>query len=778
MRKIIVIAISLLLGLQFNLRADEGMYLLSLLQKLNLNQKGMVLTADDIYSINHSSLKDAVVGLGSANNPYRFFCTGEIISDKGLILTNHHCGYGSIQSHSSPEHDYLADGFWAMNLDEELINEGMVVSILVRMEDVTEKVMAGLNDEMSEEDRAKNIAEISKTLVYEATANSLYGGNVKAMYEGNRFYMFIYETFKDIRLVGAPPSSVGKYGGDTDNWMWPRHTGDFSMFRIYTGADDKPATYTKENKPYTPNHHFPISLNGYQNNDFAFVMGYPGSTNRFETSYGITESLDKEFPARIEIRGKKLDVMKEHMDQSQKVRIQYASKYARVSNYWKYFIGQSAGLKKLKVYDKKLSYEQELQAWIEKDESRKAKYGDAFKLIEEAYKEKSASNFSMTYFGEALRGIEITSLPATANRSIYKLLKDDPKNTEEIAKAIENMKAAAKDFYKDYDLATDKQMTAEMLNLFIEGVDPAHYPDEIASIAKKYKGNYAKYADMLFAKSMFASEEKLNAFLENPSAKKLEKDPAYKLYLSIGKKQGELHGQLIAPQTKLDKGRRLMLAAMLDKEKGQLGYPDANSTPRYTYGYVGDYFPADGVHYKYFTTIEGIMEKEDPTNPDFTVAPKLKDLYNKKDYGQYADANGDLNICFTTNNDITGGNSGSPVLNAKGELIGAAFDGNWEAMSGDIAFETELQKCINVDIRYVLFIVDKYAGAQNLIDEMTIVKGQDRKTSDQRLMNDPNKTVIQKQKFNKGRMSDEERMKAKKMEKALMDNEAVLEEAN
>ena len=712
MKKLIVFTLTLLLGLQVSLRADEGMYLLSLLNKLHLSDKGMVLTADDIYAINHSSIKDAVVGLGRANNPYRFFCTGEIISDQGLILTNHHCGYGSIQAHSSPEHDYLADGFWAMSMAEELVNEGMVVSILVRMEDVTAKITKDLNDEMSEQDRAKKIAELSDQLVKEATDGSNYGGNVKSMFEGNRFYMFIYETFKDIRLVGAPPSSIGKFGGDTDNWMWPRHTGDFSMFRIYTGADGNPSTYTTENKPLKPHHHFPISLDGYKNNDFAFVMGYPGSTNRFMTSYAIEESLNSEFPARVKIRGKKLDVMKANMDKSQKVRIQYASKYARVSNYWKYFIGQSRGLKKLHVYDKKLAYEKELQAWIEKDGTRKGNYGDALQMIDKAYKERAASYFSLVYFSEGLRGIEIASIPG----QLYQTLSNLPESGDERTKAIEDLKETLKNFYKDYDLATDKQMAMAMLNMFIADVQPAYFP----TILEKNKSKLGKYIDKLFAKSMFSSEEKVMAFLEKPSMKKLAKDPAFNLWKSISQKQGEIYGQYVAPQTKLNKGRRLMMAAMLEKE-GDLPYPDANSTPRFTYGYVGDYYPADAVHYKYYTTIEGIMEKEDPNNPEFIVPDKLKELFKNKDYGQYGQ-NGELNICFTTNNDITGGNSGSPVLNAKGELIGAAFDGNWEAMSGDIAFETELQKCINVDIRYVLFIIDKYAGAKNLINEMDLVK--------------------------------------------------------
>ena len=721
-KKLSILLIVLITGIQFTVKADEGMYLLSLLNKLNLNDKGLLLSPEDIYSINNTSLKDAVVGLGRDNNPFRFFCTGEIVSDKGLFFTNHHCGYGSIQSHSSPEHDYLEDGFWAMNMSEELINKNMVISILVRMEDVTADILPSLNEEMSQDVRDKTVSDLSKVLSDKAIEGTHYGAIVKSVYEGNKYYLFVYETFKDIRLVGAPPSSIGKFGGDTDNWMWPRHTGDFSIFRIYTGPDGKPATYSEDNIPYSPKHFFPISLNGVNENDFSMVMGFPGSTDRYMTSYTIKDKLDIEYPARIKLRGKKLDIMNEYMNMNKKVNIQYASKYARVSNYWKYFIGQSKGLTRLKIYDKKKTYEEELQRWIDSDIKRQKLYGNAIQLIKESVKSTSKTNLSLVYYSEGLRGVEISQLPAAIYYSLYQALIDGDKSKEDINKITTRIKSAGADYFKDYDLSTDKQMMKEIFTIANSDMDHEDLPLIFQMITKKYKGDFGKYADKLFEKSFFASEEKYNAFLDNPSLKTLEKDPAFQLYVSINEKLDELRSKVEADNSKMEKGRRLFLGAMLEKDGSSNLYPDANSTPRFTYGYVGSYRPADAVHYNHFTTIEGIMEKEDPSNPEFIVPERLIDLYKKKDYGQYSDKNGDLTICFTTNNDITGGNSGSPVLNAKGELTGLAFDGNWEAMSGDITFEKDLQKCINVDIRYVLFIIDKYAGAKNLINELKLMK--------------------------------------------------------
>ncbi|MBN2683041.1 MAG: S46 family peptidase [Bacteroidales bacterium] len=698
--------------------ADEGMWLLSLLNKNydEMKAKGFRLSAEDIYSVNQACLKDAIVGLGNERNPHRFFCTGEIISDKGLFLTNHHCGYGYIQSHSSEEHDYLKNGFWAMNTSEELPNEGMVVSILVRMEDVTEKVLDGITDDMNNSDRNSTIRKNAEKIQKEAETGSHYGASVKAMFEGNQYFLFVYETFKDIRLVGTPPESIGKFGGDTDNWMWPRHTGDFSMFRIYAGKDNKPASFSSENVPYKPKFHLPISLKGIKKGDFAMVMGFPGSTERYLTSYGIKEALELTNPAVVKIRTEKLRLMKEDMMKSDKIRIQYSSKHARTANYWKYYIGQSKGLKKLNVQAKKEELEKKFDFWVNSDKSRKAKYGNALNDIEQFYNDNKEFVFAQKYFSECIfQGGEVISFALRANR-IFKLLEDkkDEDAKKEGAKLIEGLE----DLFKDFNLETDKKIFQALMKLYKEDVPQTYQLDFFNHVNSKYKGSLENFTNDLYAKSVFIDINKYKNFLENPSFKTLKADPAYLLVQSILKLYGSMQGTNAA---NFSTARRLYLAGLLEMMPEKHFYPDANSTIRLTYGTVGDYQPADAIHYDFFTTIEGIMEKEDPSNYEFIVPEKLKSLYKSKDFGRYGKEN-DLWVCFTTNNDITGGNSGSPVINGNGELIGTAFDGNWEAMSGDIAFENNLQKCINVDIRYVLFIIDKLAGAKHLVDEMTIIE--------------------------------------------------------
>lgn len=716
------LVLSLLTSLQFIGLADEGMWLLNKLNQLNLSEKGFQVSADDIYNINKSSLKDGIVGLGNASSPFRFFCSGEIISSEGLFLTNHHCGYGQIQQHSSLENDYLTNGFWAMNRGEELANPGLVVSILVEMRDVSDRVNATLSKDLSYSDREKKIAEVSKAIVAEISAENNLGVIVKAMYEGNQFIAFIYETFKDVRLVGAPPSSIGKFGGDTDNWMWPRHTGDFTMFRIYADKDGKPAEYSNDNVPYKPKHHFPISLKGYEKNDPAFVIGFPGSTDRYLTSYGIQESLDHTYPVRIECRGKKLEIMDKHMDQSDKVRIQYASKHARVSNYWKYFIGQTKGLKANKVYDKKVKFEQDLTTWINQDPARAEAYGQALPKIAKAYGDKQSLAKTTQYYGEGLFGIEAMMQSGGFVRSLLPLLEDKAADQKKLGSVLTNLKASSADYFKDYDAATDQEMLSELLKLFTAKVPVEHQPEYLIKLNKKYKGDFTEFAKAFFARSIFVDQSKLENFLNNPSAKVLAKDPAVILFKSVIEKHTALQSSIVPINQELNTGRRLFVAASLEYRKGQVLYPDANSTPRFTYGFVGDYSPADAVRYTYYTTIDGILQKEDPTNDEFVVDAKLKELYTKKDWGRYADKSGNLWVNFITNNDITGGNSGSGVFNSRGELIGTAFDGNWESMSGDIAFEPVLQKCINLDIRYTLWVIDKLAGAKHLVDEMTLVQ--------------------------------------------------------
>ncbi|MCB0804263.1 MAG: S46 family peptidase [Bacteroidales bacterium] len=727
--KYFVFAFALLIGIKTTVKADEGMWVPLFIESLNyqeMKEMGLKLTADQIYSTNHSSLKDAIAIFGRG-------CTSEVISDQGLLLTNHHCGYGQIQAHSSVEHDYLTEGFWAESMEDELPNPGLTATFLIRIEDVTAKVLNEVNDDMTEEERYEKIRSASDELKTQATDGTHYNAMVRSFFEGNEYYMFVYETYNDVRLVGAPPSSVGKYGADTDNWMWPRHTGDFSIFRIYTDKDGNPAEYSEDNIPLKPRHFLPVSIAGVEKGDFAMIMGYPGSTQRYLTSWGVKMALDISNQTVVDVRDKKLKIMMEDMQADPAVRIKYASKYARTSNYWKYFIGQTKGLKRLKVYDKKKALEEDFRNWVGQNAQREEKYGEALDLIASAYDQISKYEKVRIYQREAImRGSEIIGFAADFS-DLKRMLGEDTEQ-EKIDAEIQKLKEEAVDYFKDYNLPTDKKLLAAMMEMYHKNIPADQQPDYLKEINKKYKGDYDTYAEKVFDKSVFTSLESVNAFLDSPSAKKIDKDPAYE----AAKAFNNFYVQELRPQTldaydKLDKGNRLFVAGLREMQPDKKFYPDANFTMRLTYGQVLDYYPADAVHYNYYTTLEGVMEKEDPNNWEFVVPEKLKELYNEKDYGPYGE--GDvMKVCFLTNHDITGGNSGSPVINGRGELIGLAFDGNWEAMSGDIAFEPELQRTINVDIRYVLFIIDKYAGAKRLIDEMKIVKTRVK----------PNKEMVEK----------------------------------
>ena len=698
--------------------ADEGMWLPQLLKSMNeedMKIRGLKLNAEDLYSLNSSSIKDAIVSLGG-------FCTGEMISSEGLMLTNHHCGYDAIQTHSSLENNYLKDGFWAMTKDEELTNKGLSASFLISIEDVSQQILAVLNDTMTENERNKKIREISSVIIKEKMEDTHYNGKIKSFFGGNNFYLLKYETFKDIRLVGAPPSSIGKYGGDTDNWMWPRHTGDFALFRVYCAPDGTPAEYSDENVPYEPKHHLPIQLDGVNNGDYTMIFGFPGSTDRYLTSYGVEEALKITNPTIVEIRDKKLKIIGDGMRSSEKIRIQYAAKHSQISNYWKYFIGQSKGLKRMKVYDKKIKIEEELKKWISEDESRIKKYGSSLSLIEGAYRANKDIAVARTYLNEAIfMGSEIMYFSFRMHRLITQL----PKNKEERRLALRAIKKEATEHYKNYNSAIDQELFGAMLELYYTTVPKKQHAPVFNNIENQLLGikklDFKYYAKNTFSKSVFATEEKFFSFLENPSLSKIEIDPAYKTLMSIYDYYLEnMYEKRQNIREDLKKGERLFIAGIKEMNVEKKLYPDANSTMRVTYGNVGDYKPGDAMHYDYYTTIDGIFEKEDNTNDEFMVPEKLTELYSNKNYGEYADQNGNLRVNFISNNDITGGNSGSPVINAWGEIVGTAFDGNWEAMSGDIAFENKVQRTISVDIRYIMFIIDKFAGATHLIDEMTI----------------------------------------------------------
>jgi hypothetical protein len=713
MRKLSFLLISALMASPLLSRADEGMWLPVLLEKnmATMTDLGFKLTADDIYSINHACVKDAIIALDGGS------CTASFVSADGLIMTNHHCGYDEIQSHSTVENDLLTNGFVARTKAEELPNPGKSAWLLVRVEDVTEKILSQIPDGTNEETRDSIVDVMCDSIITLATDSTLFSAEVEGMLHGNYYYLFVYEIYNDVRLVAAPPESVGKYGADTDNWMWPRHTGDFSMFRVYCAPDSTPADYSEENIPYHPKHFLPISLGGYKENDFAFVMGYPGSTDRYFSSWETESEMTAVNDARATVRGVKQDSWAKFMDNDEKIRIQYASKYARSSNYWKYSIGQNRSLKRLHVVDKKREQEAEFTKWVNADAARKAKYGRALDLIEDGVMQNRAYNEAITYLVESqLYGFESAYFAVRLASGLKKL--SNPK-TENAAEIREMVVERANDFFKDYNREVDRQTTKEMIRLFIKKVQPEFYPEYITkTVLGKYKGNIDKFVDDAFAKSVFCDKAKFDAFMNKPNESAMKNDPILQAGNDIYEKYGFISGLCYNGEDKLSEGMRLFVAGLMEMQPDKLFSPDANSTMRLTYGTIGGYHPADAVTYDYKTTLDGVMEKEDPTVREFNVPAKLKEIWQKKDYGRYANPDGTLNVCFTTNNDITGGNSGSPVMNARGELIGLAFDGNWESMSGDIIFEPELQKCIVVDIRYVLLILDKYFNAQNLIGEM------------------------------------------------------------
>jgi hypothetical protein len=719
MRRYFLVLTFFLSWLPGRVLADEGMWLLSLVEKLNMNEMqemGLQLTADQIYNINKASLKDAVGSLDHGS------CTAGLVSPDGLILTNHHCGYDEIQHHSTLEHDYLKDGFWAMTREEELPNEGKTITFLIRMEEVTDQIVPRLNEDMSLDARNSLIRSLSSKIAAEALAENEYEAMVYGLYNDNRFFLFVTQTYRDVRLVGAPPESIGNFGGDTDNWEWPRQTCDFSIFRVYTGPDGKPADYSPDNIPLKSRYYLPVSLKGYEKGDFAMVLGFPGSTDRYMTSWEVEELIDVIHPNMIRIRGLKQKIMMEDMMASEKVRLQYAAKYSNSANYWKYAVGQLQGLRKLKVVEKKKAQEEAFTRWVEQDESRLELYGNALSEIHDAVKARRDLVNAEQHLTEAIRqGGGMESVWFARNLEIMeRALIYAEEYPEEASLVARFFQPVADDFYKDYNPDTDRKLMIAMIGLLLEDLDDEYLPANLVEVKEKYRGNVEKYVNHYFKKSLVVDSSRFNRFLKDPSLTALRKDPAYAAY-QASKKQLEIIGRLAEYDEPAMEGSRLYLKGLMEMYPEKEFYSDANSTMRLNYGTVSDYSPRDAVHYRYYTTLKGVMEKEDPGNFEFTVPDKLKMLFREKDYGSYAD-NGILRTCFTTDNDITGGNSGSPVLNGRGELIGLAFDGNWEAMSGDVAFEPTIQKCITVDIRYVLFIIDKYAGAGHLVREMDLVR--------------------------------------------------------
>lgn len=696
-------------------RADEGMWLLPLIKKLNIKQMdkiGFKLSAKDIYDINNASLKDAVIHFGGG-------CTGEIISAEGLLLTNHHCGYSHIQKLSSVEHDYLQDGFWAMNREQEIPAPGLTVTFLESFTDVTPELEKATKGAKTPEERAKLYNEATKALIDKATKNNKYvSATITDMYGGNSYYLVVTKTYSDIRFVGAPPSSIGKFGADTDNWVWPRHTGDFSLFRIYADTDNNPASYSPSNKPYTPKRHLTISIAGIEHGTPAMIIGYPGRTSRFMTSAEVENQRNITNRIMIDVRGVRQAAMMEEMVADPKVRLQYASKYASSSNFWKKAKGMNETFDKLNVIERRAQAEAEFTKWVNQDKKRVEKYGDALEKINSSILENKDVQYKMGFIREALGNVELATFAGSFG-NLAAAVKEG--NNERIAQTKALMKERTAPFYKDYSPSTDRKVAKALIKIYRDNIDPKDRPSIFEIIEKEFNGSIDKYVDDMFDRSIFTSPEKLEKAL-NENLEAIVKDPALIFSQSTAPLSMQYYSKLFANRDKYAAGHKAYIAGQLEMRKGEAIYPDANSTMRMTYGQVLDYSPRDAVNYDFITTLEGVMEKEDPTNWEFVVPSKLKELYKAKDFGRYALKDGRMPVCFLSNNDITGGNSGSPVLNGKGELIGCAFDGNWEAMSGDIIFEPNVQRCINVDIRYVLFIIEKFGGARHLIDEMTIVE--------------------------------------------------------
>ncbi len=694
------------------------MWLPMLIKRLNqrdLQKMGLQLTPEEIYSVNHSSLKDAIVTIGGG------FCTGEMVSTSGLMLTNHHCGFDAIRENSTVENDLLTNGFWAKSYAEEKPNEGLYVSFLIRMENVTDRVLDSLKGIDSEMDRKAKIAEVGKAIAKNAEKGTHYNAGVKSFYAGNEFYLFVYEDYTDVRLVGAPPSSIGKYGGNTDNWMWPRQTGDFSLFRVYTDPDGNPAPYSKNNIPLKPKHFLPISLAGVKEGDFSMTLGYPGTTDRYLTSFGVEQAIEKKNPTVVAIGAAKLDVLRKDMKSDDKVRLQYASKYASTANYWKYYIGETEQLKQYDVIETKQELEAQFQHWADAKPERKATYGAALNMISKSYQLTNTNVISGRYAIEAgLLGADEILFTYRMNRQLETYMKmEEGKEKEELK---EKLKIQAAEFFEEKNMPTDQKLFAVTNEMYSENVPIDQQPGYLRKLGDKYDGKWDKYAAKVYRKSSFTDLNRLTTLIEKPEEKALEKDPMriiadelYDVYRSQSSENAEA--------TELrSKGNRLFQDGLRKMMPDKDFYPDANSTMRASFGNIASYKQRDGVTYDYFTTLEGVMAKKDSTNDEFIVPAKLEELYKDKDYGQYADIDGMMHVDFMSTNDITGGSSGSPVINGNGELIGIAFDGNWEAMSGDINFEKSVQRTISVDIRYVLFIMDKLGDAKNLVNEMTLVK--------------------------------------------------------
>jgi hypothetical protein len=708
MKKIAIVFTVLFLGFANLNKADEGMWIPLLIEKFNIQDmqaKGFKLSAEDIYSINEACLMDAIVIFGGG-------CTGELVSDKGLLLTNHHCGYRQIQKHSSIEHDYLTDGFWAMNQQEELPNPNLKVTFLNSIEDVTDQVLKGVKDDFSEKERQEVIRENIKSISEVAVGETELRASVRSFYYGNQYFLFIYKEYKDVRLVGAPPSAIGKFGGDTDNWMWPRHTGDFSIFRIYADKNNEPAEYSEDNVPYKPKKFLPISIKGLNEGDFTWVLGYPGGTNHYITSDAIKLIKDVRNPNRIMVRDKRIEIMNSYMEVNDTIRIKYASKNAGASNSWKRWKGEIIGLNRLQTVDKKLKLEAQFNEWA----SKKDEYKNLVPELSKIYKESEEYIVASDFYWESVMSVEIVRFASRFGRLIKMADSDDD---EKLNAEIERMNKSMNSFYKDYVQAIDKDIFNELFPMYFANVDARFYPELEAEVLNDTKS----YVESLYKTTVFTNQAKMQELIKTKDGiKELANDPVYKLYSGFNDLfKAEVYPISDSLNRRTQFLYRTYMKGLMKMQKDKVLFPDANFTMRVSYGKIAGFEPRDAVEYKFYTTLDGVIEKDNPNIYDYDVPEKLKEVYKAKDFGRYA-VNGTVPVCFIATNHTTGGNSGSPVLDAEGNLIGLNFDRAWDGIMSDMEFDPQRSRNVTLDIRYLLFIVDKFAGAGHLLDEMTIIE--------------------------------------------------------